>query len=91
MRSRSGLASLQPVREGMQQNIDLVSRHGAAAIPQLLVQRARLKQSLAELIGGTADEINGPQYHLGLSAIALCFPWQAGDKVIVFTGEFRQM
>ena len=79
----------QPVREGMQQNIDLVSRLGAAAIPQLLVQRARLKQSLAELIGGTADEIGLVlNTTSGLSAIALCFPWQAGDKVIVFTGEF---
>lgn len=79
----------QPVREGIRQIVELVSRFGATAIPQLLVQRARLKQSLARLIGAQEDEIGLVlNTTTGLSAIALCFPWKPGDKVVVFTGEF---
>ncbi len=78
-----------PVREGIEHVLKLMSTKGVGGIGHLFAQRARLKKSLATLIGGTADEIGFVlNTSAGLTTIALCFPWQKGDRVAVFSGEF---
>jgi len=51
--------------------------------------RDRLRGLLASLLGASAEDIALlPSTTLGVISIALCFPWQAGDRVVVFEGEF---
>ncbi|MCA9634497.1 MAG: aminotransferase class V-fold PLP-dependent enzyme [Myxococcales bacterium] len=52
-------------------------------------QRAELRQDLAALLGADAGEIaltSGTS--AGVIDVALCFPWRAGDRVVLFDGEF---
>ena len=53
-------------------------------------QRLQLKQQLAQLIGAQPDNIalisNTTR---GVTDVALCLPWQAGDYVAVFRGDQR--
>lgn len=64
-------------------------RRGAGAFLTWLLQRNRLKEKLAALIGATADSIAlGQNTTRGVIDIALCFPWNKGDRVILFEGEF---
>jgi selenocysteine lyase/cysteine desulfurase len=52
-------------------------------------QRAVLRDRLAELIGAPAGSIaltSGTTR--GITDLALCIPWRAGDRVLLFEGEF---
>ncbi|MFO0757310.1 MAG: aminotransferase class V-fold PLP-dependent enzyme [Byssovorax sp.] len=65
------------------------ARRGASAFPRWMEQRARLKTKLAGMIGVTANDLAFvPNTTRGVIDIALCFPWNKGDRVIVFAGEF---
>ncbi|MBK8252549.1 MAG: aminotransferase class V-fold PLP-dependent enzyme [Polyangiaceae bacterium] len=62
---------------------------GVSAFLNWLLQRNRLKEKFATLVGATAQEIGLTQNTTrGVIDIALCFPWNQGDRVIVFKGEF---
>lgn len=64
-------------------------RRGVAAFVTWLAQRARLKGKLAKLIGASPGDIALTQNTTrGVVDIALCLPWNKGDRVIVFEGEF---
>ncbi|MEZ4312779.1 MAG: aminotransferase class V-fold PLP-dependent enzyme [Polyangiaceae bacterium] len=64
-------------------------RRGVGAFMTWLAQRARLKDKLANLLGASADEIALTQNTTrGVIDIALCFPWNKGDRVAVLAGEF---
>lgn len=65
------------------------ARHGVSAFPRWNAQRARLRALLARLINAAPEDLAFVQSTTrGLCDIALCFPFRAGDRVIVFTGEF---
>ena len=52
-------------------------------------QRQRLKKSLAILVGGRSQDIAlMPNTSTALLALAQCFPWKPGDKILLFEGEF---
>lgn len=69
--------------------IDDAMRRGAGAFPTWMAQRERLRGKLARLIGATADEIGfEPNTSRGVSDVAQCFPWKAGDVLVLFEGEF---
>jgi cysteine desulfurase/selenocysteine lyase len=79
----------QPVRAAAASILDDYARRGAGAFLDWIEQRRELKQRLARLIGARPEQIalisNTTR---GVTDVALCLPWQAGDRVAVFRGEF---
>lgn len=65
-------------------------RRGSSAFVTWLAQRNRLKTKLARLIGAREEaEIALTQNTTrGVIDIALCFPWNKGDRIVLFEGEF---
>jgi len=77
------------VRDAVNAVLSDYSERGVGAVGTWLAQRARLRESLAGLIGASKDEIAlVPNTTLGVTDIALCFPWRQGDRVLLFEGEF---
>jgi cysteine desulfurase/selenocysteine lyase len=78
-----------PVRARVAELLDDYARLGAGAFPAWHRQRCELKLLLAELLGAGAEQLalisNTTR---GVTDIALCLPWRAGDRVAVFRGEF---
>ncbi len=73
----------------LEQAAGLTAREGLGGFPPLNAQRKRLKQTLAALIGGQAEDIAlVPGTGAALGAIAACMPWKPGDRIILFEGEF---
>ncbi len=78
-----------PVRAAAHEVLDDYARHGVEAFPRWLEQRVGLRARLARLIGGRPEEIGlVANTTTGISSIALCFPWRAGDTIVLFRGEF---
>ncbi|MBK9266028.1 MAG: aminotransferase class V-fold PLP-dependent enzyme [Polyangiaceae bacterium] len=78
-----------PVRRAMQNALVDFGRRGVGAYGVYIAQRARLRGKLAQLISASADEIGFvPNTSYGVTAIAFSFPWRAGDRVVLFEGEF---
>ena len=69
--------------------IEDFARRGVSAYLTWMEQRERLRGLLARLIGAQPADIglvgNTTQ---GVLAVALGFPWRAGDRVVVFDGDF---
>ncbi len=65
-------------------------KRGAVAYPTWAAQRNRLRGKLAELINAESpnDVALTQNTTRGIIDVALCFPWQRGDRVVVFVGEF---
>ncbi len=77
------------VREAMRACMDDYGRRGLGAFFSWHEQRKRLKDKLATLVGGAPDDLAFVSSTTeGLVKIALCFPWERGDRVVVFDGEF---
>lgn len=65
------------------------ARRGAAATGAALERRARLKHELGRLMGARPEDLGLTQNTgAGIAAVALCFPWRPGDRIIGFRGEF---
>ncbi len=63
--------------------------HGLGAFLRWHAQRVRLKGRLAGLLGVEARDLAlVPNTTAGLIAVATCFPWGRGDRVLLFDGEF---
>lgn len=78
-----------PVRGAVVALLDDYMRRGAGAYGAWQEQRMRLRGKLAELIGAEAADLGFiPNTTTGVVDVALCFPWRAGDRVLVFEGEF---
>lgn len=79
----------RPVRHAVIALLDSYAKHGMAAFPEWYHQRSRLRGKLARLIGARPDDIGLVQSTtVGITNIALCFPWREGDRVVLFSGEF---
>jgi selenocysteine lyase/cysteine desulfurase len=65
-------------------------KRGAAAYPTWAAQRLRLKDKLATLIGADGRDDIALSFNTtrGIGDVAFALPWKAGDRVIVFNGEF---
>lgn len=66
-------------------------RHGLGAFLRWSAQRDRLKGKLAALIGapgGAASIALVQSTTRGVADVALCMPWEPGDRVVLFRGEF---
>ncbi len=79
----------RPVVEAVSRVLASYATRGASAFPTWMDQRARLKGKLARLIGARAEDLGLVQSTTrGVNDVALCFPWRAGDRVVLFEGEF---
>ena len=77
------------VRRAVVGVLDDYAAHGAGSFARWIAQRSRLRGKLARLIGARAEDVAlTPNTSRGVSDIALCFPWERGDRVILFEGEF---
>jgi len=62
---------------------------GNLALGKWLPRRDALRSQLGQLIGADPAQIAlGTSATRGLTDLALCFPWQPGDRVLVGDGEF---
>ena len=71
------------------QVLDGYAAQGNVAFFQWLEQRERLRQKLGLLIGAAEQDIaltSGTTR--GISDLALCLPWRAGERIVLFEGEF---
>lgn len=65
------------------------AREGIGAIGAWIGQRERIRAGLARLVGGSAAEIALTEgTTAGVRDIAFSLPWQRGDRVVLFEGEF---
>lgn len=77
------------VRIAIQRALASFATDGVGAFPAWAAQRRRLKGKLAALIGAEPGDVAlMPNTTSGLIAVARCFPWAAGDRVLCFEGEF---
>jgi cysteine desulfurase/selenocysteine lyase len=77
------------VKAAVSRVLDSYAERGNVAFFEWLPQRERLREKLGQLVGAKAEDIaliSGTTR--GISDLALCFPWRAGDRVLLFTGEF---
>ncbi len=86
-------ASISPHSLPVQQAVTAVTtdygRRGAGAFLTWDAERNRLRGLLARLLGAEVPDIALiPNTSRGVSDISLCLPWQRGDRVILFEGEF---
>lgn len=78
-----------PVQRAVAAIVETYARGGGDAVGEAIRLRARLRDLAGQLVGGEAGDIaltSGTS--AGIQAIALSFPWRAGDRVILFEGEF---
>ncbi|HTM46571.1 MAG TPA: aminotransferase class V-fold PLP-dependent enzyme, partial [Polyangiaceae bacterium] len=77
------------MKRSVEQALERYAQSGAGAFGEYLAQRANLRTKLETLIhaekGSVALAANTSR---GVSDIALSIPWRAGDRALVFTGEF---
>jgi selenocysteine lyase/cysteine desulfurase len=71
------------------QVLDDYAAQGNVAFFRWIEQRERLRQKLGLLIGAAGQDIaltSGTTR--GISDLALCLPWRAGERIVLFEGEF---
>ncbi len=77
------------VRAAAGRVLDDYARLGVGAVPLYVEQRTRLKGKLAGLIGAEPGDLGlVSNTTRGVTDIALCLPWKAGDRIVLFEGEF---
>ncbi len=79
-----------PVQERLRAFADDYAKRGINAFFDWRAEIDALRDKLARLIGaaGPGDIALMPNTTAGVSAVAMCLPWQKGQKVVVFEGEF---
>lgn len=86
-------AAVSPPSTEVRRAVDVIladyAAYGVGAFGRWREQRERLRCRIASLIGAAGDEIAFvPSTTRSIVDIALCFPWQAGDRVLCMRGEF---
>jgi cysteine desulfurase/selenocysteine lyase len=77
------------VKAAVNRVLDDYAAQGNVAFLRWIEQRERLREKLGQLIGAAAQDIaltSGTTR--GISDLALCLPWQAGQRIVLFEGEF---
>lgn len=78
-----------PVREAVAGYLAESARGAMAGHRSALAIAARLREQAARLVGGAPGDVALTSgLSAGVQAVALCFPWRAGDRVVLFEGEF---
>ena len=95
-RAYLGHSAIAPLSSAVEQAIEQVvhdyARRGADAFMAWHERRAQLRERVAHLLGGGAEDVDQIGFvantTTAISTIALCFPWRAGDTLLVLRGEF---
>jgi cysteine desulfurase/selenocysteine lyase len=77
------------LQRAVQEVLSSYAQRGNVAFFEWLEQRERLREKLGRLVGAPASDIaliSGTSR--GLGDLALCFPWRAADRLVLFEGEF---
>lgn len=78
-----------PVQQAVAEALGRYAEEGASAFPEFITRREALRARVAELVHARPQEIGLlASTTAAVVAVALCFPWNAGDRVVVFDGEF---
>jgi selenocysteine lyase/cysteine desulfurase len=80
----------QPVRAAVNEALANAARLGVAAFMPTIEQRDRLRADLAALVGAERGDDIGfvANTTRAVTDVALCFPWQPGQRVVACEGEF---
>ena len=79
----------QRAHEGIMNYAHQAAHDGTTVWPQWSSGVERLRSRVADWIGASPDEICMiPNTSYGINLVAEGFPWQPGDNVITFAGEF---
>lgn len=66
-----------------------LARRGASAFGAMVEQRERLREKLSVLINAPRSTVAVVQNtSVGATTVAMSLPWQRGDRVVLFRGEF---
>ncbi len=77
------------VKAAVNQVLDSYAERGNVAFMEGLEQRERLREKLGRLVGAKSTDIAlSSGTTRGISDLALCLPWQSGERVVLFDGEF---
>lgn len=77
------------VVDAIEDTLKRMREGGVLAYPQFEVEREQLRRQLAALVGvDAADVALTANTTRGVSDVALSIPWKAGERVLVFEGEF---
>ncbi len=78
------------IRQTLVDCVDVYGRRGVEGFFVYGEQREQLRLDIAALIGAAsgAEIALTSGTSAGVMSIALCFPWSAGDRVVLFDGEF---
>ena len=92
-RAYLGHASVSPASQAVEEAVAAMlaaqARRGVGALEEWLPVRRRLRERLARLLGCAPEDLAlVPNTTQGVLDVALCFPWNPGDRVLVFQGEF---
>ena len=77
------------VQAAVSAHMQCIAERGAGAVEAILAQRERLRELLGRLFGVSAGRIaltSGTT--MSITAVAQCFPWQPGDRLLLLRGEF---
>jgi cysteine desulfurase/selenocysteine lyase len=77
------------VKAAVNRVLDSYAERGNVAFFEWLEQREQLRGKLGRLVGAKAEDIaliSGTTR--GISDLSLCLPWRAGERVVLFDGEF---
>jgi cysteine desulfurase / selenocysteine lyase len=79
-----------PVRRAAQRALAELAEVGSSAFSARLAEREALRAKLARLLNAESDDEIAlvPNTSFGLSALAMSLPWRAGERVLVFEGEY---
>ncbi|MCO4763690.1 MAG: aminotransferase class V-fold PLP-dependent enzyme [Myxococcales bacterium] len=79
----------RPVRQAVLGPLDGYGRLGVANYGEESARRDRVRAALARLMGAEAEDVALiANTSSGVTQVALCVPWQRGDRVLLFRGEF---
>jgi len=78
-----------PVAAAIARVVEDTACEGSARFGARLVERAQLREQLAQLLGASTDEIAFvPSTLYGLAAVATGLRWRSGARVLAFSGEY---
>ena len=88
--NHAGIAPLSdPARRAMEHAIADSARRGSLAFGDRVAEREVLRSRLARLLGERESEIAlMPNTTYGLGNLALALHWRAGDRILVWDGEY---
>lgn len=79
----------KPVSDAMTASLMQQARSGMGAIEHFSASMGSLRQAFGTLVGAQAEDVAiVANTSAGVTAVASCLDWRAGDRVLLFSGDF---